>query len=189
VLIAPVSGSPEVSWSESPPAGNDPLYTSVATWSITGTTGTDSSTTWTGATQQDEGTPVIAAEAIGRWVKDTGLDPATAQASYRSNLDGDAYEYEKEGAGSFVSIGTWLNTGSAGDYEVKLRDDGTGTDAVTGSSVDTWLDAGSTHTWTMSDTATSGVPKYFEGTIIYRNATSAEVLSEAAVKIQAFMTA
>jgi len=39
--------TPPSSWSASPPAGSDPLYVSVGTWAIVGTTGTDSSTTWT----------------------------------------------------------------------------------------------------------------------------------------------
>jgi hypothetical protein len=42
--------TPPDTWFVSPPAGSDPLYSSVTTWSIVGTTGTDSVTTWTGGT-------------------------------------------------------------------------------------------------------------------------------------------
>lgn len=39
--------TPPSSWSTSPPAGSDPLYVSVAQFSVIGQTGVDSSTTWT----------------------------------------------------------------------------------------------------------------------------------------------
>ena len=38
--------TPPSLWSVEPPAGSDPLYVSTASWSVQGTTGVDSSTTW-----------------------------------------------------------------------------------------------------------------------------------------------
>ena len=134
------------------------------------------------------GTPTSRVVAVGRLVVDGSVDPATAQAGYRSDSDGDAYEYEKEGAGSYVSVGTWKQTGVTGDYDVMMRDDGTGTDTAAGSSLDTWLDAGTDRTWTLSDTSTAGSQKTFEGTVRYRDGTTFEILSEASVTLRAFMT-
>jgi len=152
----------------------------------------DSDITTIAATSGLDGgvTPSGVVTAIGVTVTNVTIDPATALAGYRVDSDGDVYKREGSG-GSWVSIGTWLNSGSAGDYGVYMEDLGTGSDTPTGSAVDTWLDAGSDQTWELADTSTAGVLKDFHGIVKFRDNTisplTSEVLSSASASLQARM--
>jgi len=153
----------------------------------------DSDTTTISATSGlDAGsTPTGAVTAIGATVFNTTIDPATALAGYRVDADGDIYKRQGSG-GSYVSIGTWLNSGSASDYDVYMEDLSTGTDVPTGDSVDTWLAMSGDRTWELADVSSAGDMKTFFGVLKIRDNTTSPVsavLSSASVGLRAYMTA
>ncbi len=72
----------------------------------------------------------------------------TATVLEQINSDG---KEEQDSAGSgLVSVGNWLLRGSAGDYEVRY--DATG-DTPAGSAINTWLNCGTTRSWSFVRTA------------------------------------
>jgi hypothetical protein len=106
--------TPPSGWFVVPPSGVDPLYVSVASWSVFGQTGTDTSTTWTAPSLlvQDgaDGAPGSAGSDgldAGNWVY-TGAFSST---------DGDTVAWAtgtlKDTAGSSYTI-TASNTGNMG---------------------------------------------------------------------------
>jgi hypothetical protein len=121
--------------------------------------------------------------AIGKNVVDIASSPTNAWAEYKSDGDGDAYEKEGTGA-SYVSIGTWLQSGAAGDYDVQFEIV-SGSLTAGSSSSDTWLDAASDRAWYVEDTSTGGGPVSCTGIIKYRDGTTFELLSQADVQLTA----
>lgn len=172
-------------WYAAPPSGSDPLYASVGTWSISGVTGTDTSTTWSSPAQQDPGAPAASAvQAYGRIITDIADSPTNARAGLKVDADGDIYYREGDSA-SWVSMGTWLLDGSAGDYDCKLEILGTGTTtSLDVGTQDVFLDCGSDNIFEQRDTSTSGGLIEIHAHIVFRHGTTYEILSTAYVELK-----
>ncbi len=132
----------------------------------------DSDTSTISGTAQADALPV---QLTGATLSDVQVDPTNASVNYRINSDGD--EYEQEGGGGYSSIATWLLDGSAGDYDCKLTvNSGT---SPTGASVGSWLDCGTTRTWTLTQSSVGTSSN--NCTIEIRDGTTLEVLASATV--------
>ena len=102
-------------------------------------------------------------------------DSAPVEVGYRINSSGAEESYEGSG-GSYASINTWLNLGSAGDYDCRLTvNSGT---APAGSATGTWLDCGTSRAWTLTAPSSSKVNNC---TIEIRDGTTLLVLATATV--------
>lgn len=164
--------TPPTNWFEAPPAGADPLYSSVGTWSINGVTGTDSTTTWSTPAQQDSG---------GATIADYGLTQAAhlplsgdAQASIRVNSNGSTYK--REGFGSFVIIRTWRGLGASSDFECQLVKLSGST--PTGQAINVWHSCGTTRTWTLFEDEAGGGDKSFIGRLKFRRVSDNLLLAD-----------
>jgi hypothetical protein len=101
-------------------------------------------------------TSLITAQAVS--AGDFATSPANAVASISFNSSGTQTRVGTSGTAGF----TWLPAGSAAaDYEIRVT--GTGT-TPTGSLLNTWLNLGTTRTWTITDATTAGGPVSFSGT-------------------------
>ena len=107
------------------------------------------------------------------------VNSVNQEAKYKVDNDGDVYA----GAGdddysNTVSVGTWLVTGSAGDYDVSLIKD-SGTDPTTGGTLGTWYGAGTDREWSWLRSSTGFTT--FRGVMRWRDATTYEILGQASI--------
>jgi len=132
-------------WSAAIPAGVQDLYSSVGTWSINGTTGTDSSTTWSSPIKIANGGATIGdLEPDGDFHSQDSPGPIVTD--FRINSDGDWYR--RLNGGSYTSQGTWKGDGANTDYECRF-------DLISGSTLigltyGTWLACSSTYTGSLT---------------------------------------
>lgn len=161
-------------WETEPPEGAAPLYVSNATFSVQGTTGIDSSTTWSTPKKIDSGGATIGS------ITDDGASSsqnnATAVVGVRVDSDGDIYERAGGSGSSYSSIQTWIGNASNSDYEVMLSVDQDSA-AVDGASASTstWLACSSDRTWEW--TQSSQGSKTGTATIKFRRTSDNLVLS------------
>ena len=122
------------------------------------------------------------ATLLGATLSDSQLQPTNASVGYQINADGDEYTYSGWGA-SYASIGTWLTSGVAADYECLMSITGLYTDPadVEGSALDTWLACDTTRSWNMDVTTDLGDVEYAEMTIYIRSASTQIVIASAVV--------
>lgn len=162
--------TPPTSWTEAIPAIDaNPLYSSTATWSINGVTGTDSSTTWSAPVKIDDGNLTL----------DTGLtDFSAIDAAFTLNQEG-AFRIHSDGTidikrlqntgSSYINNQTWRGNGASADYEVKvsiLQNDDPNT---VGSALNTWFVCSTTRSFLWRNTVSLGGVSA-TATITFRNA-------------------
>lgn len=75
------------------------------------------------------------------------LAPEQAVVAYEMNMDGSAAQYI-HGVKTLIP-GEWLLSGNAGDFEVRA---GFAAGVLPDGPIDTWLNLGTTHTWSLSRT-------------------------------------
>lgn len=70
----------------------------------------------------------------------------------RYTLTSGGLEQIKEGLSPYDTVGTWLNSGAASDYDVRVSTTSGGFNGMVkgGESVATWLNLGTTREWTLS---------------------------------------
>lgn len=170
-------------WYAAPPSGSDPLYASIGTWSISGVTGTDTSTTWSTPVQQDSGTPAgPRVQAYGATLSDYSDTPTNAECGIRVGSDGEMYTFEVAGSGWGSSIGTWLLDGVVGDYEVGLFQTTTSESLAVGTD-GAYASCSSNNDFEFHDTSSSGGNRIYEAEIRWIDTVTKEHLSTAAVKM------
>ena len=169
--------TPPTGWSENLPAGADSLYSSTATWSINGTTGTDSSTTWTTPVKIDGGGADIG--DLANYFTEHASS-GTSKATIRVDNDGDIKEEEGPSAG-FVSLVTYL--GSVGGVaDLQCNFEVIAGDIPTGAAKNTWIDcntADSNREWVQTDVIAGGAPKSCTCRIKFRRKSDNVILGEA----------
>lgn len=87
----------------------------------------------------------------------TGLE---CRAEARFNADGNAYRYTNQNG--LQTIGAWLLTGVASDFEIYCTHAGT---ALSSGTLNTWLDMGTTRTWRLATTAND---RSFDATLTFQ---------------------
>lgn len=100
---------------------------------------------------------------------------AATQAGYRIGSDGSVYKIE---GASVTSIGTWLLSGAASDYEVRFTNN-SGT-APSGSALATWLGCGTDREWTNTDGVSDDNPADSVNTVELRRAGGTGVILDTA---------
>lgn len=135
----------------------------------------NSDTSTVTASASGDATPVQLSGAI---LADELVTTNDAEVSYRLANTGKEQTYEGDG-GTHADIATWLLEGAAGDYDCRLTKV-SGTDP-TGSALATWLDMGTTRTWTLTDSVAGGGTIEFVGTIEIRDGTTLDILASATV--------
>lgn len=107
------------------------------------------------------------------------ISPTDASATISILNDGSLSATNSDGS---LSTGTWLAGGTPAQVDVYLS--GTG-DALASGTLNTWLNCGTTRSWTLTNTNNGGSTKLFSGTMQWRNATTLEVLDTAPITIEA----
>lgn len=111
----------------------------------------------------------------------SSVSPTDAVAQYRVESGG--LEASNDGTG-WSTIGTWLFSGAASDYEVRFTV--TAGSTPTGSATSTWLNMGTTRFWAITDTTTIGGAVTCTATVEVRLAASPfTVLDTASVFLSA----
>ncbi len=82
------------------------------------------------------------------------------RAEARFNADGNAYRYTNQNG--LQTIGAWLLTGAASDFEIYCTHEGTPLSLGT---LNTWLDMGTTRTWRL---ATSTNDRSYDATLTFQ---------------------
>lgn len=145
--------TPPTSWTEALPAtGANPLYSSTATWSINGTTGTDSSTTWSAPVKIDEGELSIGDLEFFVSV-DISFTP-NQHAFFQVNLNGN-FE-TKQGVGSYSTDFVWRGNGNSADYEVMVTIPNADDNPFTGPTLGIWHLCSASREWHWRNTVTDG---------------------------------
>jgi hypothetical protein len=81
---------------------------------------------------------------------------------------------------------TWLTAGSASQVDVRLTQVSlTGAGSMSGSALATWLNCGTTRSWTNTNTTNGVNASKFTGTLEFRDATTLAVLDTATVTLDA----
>lgn len=112
---------------------------------------------------------------------DTQISPTDASASLVVNSSG-ALTTSPTASGNQ----TWLDAGSASQVDVRLTQTGlTGGGAMGGAALATWLNCGTTRTWTLTNTTNAFNSSTFTGTLEFRDATTLAVLDTATVTLEA----
>ena len=148
--------TPPTNWTEAlPAASGDALYSSTATWSINGTTGTDSTTTWSTPVKIDDGQLTLDSGLTDFNVTDSSFD-LNQNVQFRTHTDGTIDKREAHVAGGvFVNVQTWRGNGVNADYDVKVSVL-EGDDIPAGAAVNTWLSCSSIRTWSWTNTVSLG---------------------------------
>lgn len=150
------------------------LSLNASTGAVTGTPTTPGTFTFVirvtdnaAATADTTSTQVVIANTVN--VADARVERAvtvpSTQAGYRIDSDGNVYKIE---GAAVTSIGTWLLSGSAADYEVRFTNN-SGT-APSGSALATWLNCGTDRDWTNTDPTTDLSPVESSNTVELRRA-------------------
>ncbi len=129
------------------------------------------------------GQPASPITPIGASISDVATDPDDAEAAYRIDSDGDVYERIGT-SGSWSSVGTWLDSGSASDYEAKVSKD-SGDDTTSGAALDTWHGLGTDRDFVMTETVVAGLGLTGVFTVTWRDATTLEQLGSASMELTA----
>ena len=83
--------------------------------------------------------------------------------------------------------GTWLTAGNASQVDVRLTQVSLTGGSMAGSALATWLNCGTSRTWSLTNT-TNGTSTYtFTGTLEFRDATTLAVLDTATVTLSAIV--
>lgn len=107
------------------------------------------------------------------------VSPADASASYRLNANGLVQGIRN---GSTATEGTWLLGGSAGAFEVRAT---TVSGSLDSGTTGSWLNMGSTHTWTRTRTADTSGTSQWTGTIEIRDVATQTLQASATVTLEA----
>ncbi len=170
--------TPPSGWTASPGNGTNPLWSTTATFSVSGTSGTDSNATWSTPIQVDNGQPLTVGDIDPIVILDFSLS-GDAEAGLQVNADGDLYERTDLG-GAYSSIATWRGNGAAGEYQVMLQDNGASTNTTpTGNSIDQWLDCDTTRAWNLIADSNNSVQ--FQGFLLFREKASKRIVSSVSV--------
>lgn len=111
----------------------------------------------------------------------SSLAPDDAVCQYRLLSSGSE---QRNYDGSWVTLGTWLREGSASDYEVRYSPTGD-TGAMSGAAINTWLNAGTSRTWAITDSTVTGGSESVTGPVELRKAGSATVLASETLTLTA----
>lgn len=115
---------------------------------------------------------------INRTVGNTGTGAATISVGYRLDNDGKAYKLTP----TSVLLETWLDTGTAGQFEVQAtRQSGAGTASVSGSALGTWLALSADRDWSIS--AAAGTSKSIELLVEIRDVATHTVQDSATITL------
>lgn len=116
----------------------------------------------------------------------TNLGPTTLQSRSGYSLNNTGV-VQRQTAGTFSTVETWLLSGAVGDYEARatITSGPTGTGNLTGTT-GSWLNLGTTRTWVVQDT-TDGITDPYAVTLLIeiRNATTLVVHDTATVYLEA----
>ncbi len=121
--------------------------------------------------------------AIGDSIADVAIDPANAEVGYRVDSDGDVYTREGTG-GSWVSVGTWLQSGVNSDYEIIISKV-SGDDTTSGINLDQAYGLGSDREVVMTETVVAGAGLTGLFTVTWQDATTKENLGSASLDMSA----
>ena len=117
---------------------------------------------------------------------DDTVTPTDAEVGYQLSATGLEQSYEGVGSG-YVTIDTWLLSGSAADYDGRLT--ATGEQPTGGSALATWLNLGTTRAWTLTDSSSIGGALTNSCLVEIRDATTLITLVSATVTMHAHETA
>lgn len=123
-----------------------------------------------------DGDSTVPVDLDGDILVDITITPTRASVGYRINSSGAEQSYIGI-AGSYSTINTWLNVGSASDYDCRLTVNSG--DVPAGSAVGTWLGCGTTRAWTLTTTQVETFTN--NCTIEIRHGTTMVVLASASV--------
>ncbi len=174
---------PPAGWSEAQPAENgQDLYSSTATFSVQGTTGVDSSTTWSAPILVQRAVETLSVDAsLPNRVDaiDLNLDTSPAEAAFRVTSLGGGIQSRGNGPGGGwpTTDGLYREPGaSSSDYDVSfsLTGDISNNDTPSGDPSNTWLNCGTTRTWTL--TQTSAGSQQATGQLRFRNTSNGALL-------------
>jgi hypothetical protein len=131
-------------------------------------------------------------KVAGVWKQVTALVslPATILASDRQITATSTASFTLNNTGTYVSSGnvsspsgTWLGSGAASDYECRATvTSGTLTSGTAGS----WLNLGTTRSWSRNDTTAGATPTTVNLTLEIRRASDGVVVASSAVTIRAW---
>ena len=107
-------------------------------------------------------------------------NPSTrATAGYRLNSSGIAESLSNL---AYTTLETWLLSGAASDYEVRVTlSSGTLSSGTTG----TWQNLGTSRSWTVVDTTFDGIISEADIVVEIRDATTLMILDSATINLQA----
>lgn len=135
----------------------------------------------TGVTVTADTVPSQPVTAIGTDLNQVSIDPADAEAKYRSDSDGDVYYATgDDDVTNNTSQGTWLQEGAAGDYDVGLWDI-VGDAPTSGPAVDAWHRNDVDREWEWLETNLAGTGVVGSGTIKYKRRSDGQIVSQAAL--------
>jgi len=126
------------------------------------------------------GTGTDSVNVVGASLSDSSYT-ANSVVGYQFTSGGEEESFEGNPASPTVwdTAATWLLSGSAGDYDCRLTVN-SGTNPA-GASLGTWLDMGTTRTWTLTDSVAGGGAIVNDCTIEIRDGSSFDVLGSANV--------
>lgn len=115
---------------------------------------------------------------LGAALQNLSATPTDADVGYELNSSGAERKFEGDGV-PYSTIGTWLLSGSASDYECRLTVN-SGDAPTSGSSVGVWLSLSTFQAWRLTVT-TTGPGKSGNYTVEIRHASTLVVTSSATV--------
>lgn len=119
----------------------------------------------------------IQVDIVGGSASATGS--TTSGATSRYTLTNAGLEQTKEGTASYVTLGTWLKTGVASDYDVFVT---VVSGSVSSGSTGVWLNLGTTREWTKLGADGAGASSVVL-TIQLRRTSTGAVLDSASVTL------
>jgi hypothetical protein len=113
--------------------------------------------------------------------QDDEISPTDAVCSLSLNSGGTITSVPSNSAAQ-----TWLTAGAASAVDVRLTQNSlTGAGVMGGAALATWLNCGTTRTWTLTNTTNGNNNSTFTGTMELRDATTLAVLDSATVTLSA----
>ena len=128
---------------------------------------------------------VARVDAIGGTYTSNTVTPTNALSQFRLLNSGSAQK-STTNPESFTTVGTWLLSGAAGDYDVRWDASGDTADLTAGSAaINTWLNLATSRLWGLEDTSQVGPQKQVTGPLRIRDASTLAELDTATLTLNA----